>query len=216
MSSMFSLTMTTRRWGVCTFLSRGCWTRRNVSCFRLRYPPTSICADVILSHSTSIVSSCKTMIRRSDMSTVPSSRRKKEVKSSATEAAAGTGTSLEYDFDKEMNRLLTNIYDGVLPMKDVNEEFSVTLNPEMCSLIIETLRGNFSLTSVDAADAGVTAASLSSESKFLRFQTYISGVHHYSYIAQEDVWRSVQDDHDIRGLITRDLLKHCAGCPMIK
>jgi hypothetical protein len=150
------------------------------------------------------------------MSTVPSSRRKKEVKPSATAAAAGTGTVSEYDFDKEMNRLLTNIYHGVLPMKEVNDEFSVTLNLEACSLMIDTLRGNFSLTSVDAADAGVTAASLSSDSKFLRFQTYISGVHHYSYIAQEDVWRSVHDDHDIRGLITRDLLKHCAGCPMIK
>jgi hypothetical protein len=150
------------------------------------------------------------------MSTVPSSRRKKEAKPSTTTASAGTGTGSEYDFDKEMNRLLTNIYHGVLPMKEVNVEFSVTLNLEACSLMIDTLRGNFTLTSVDAADAGVTAASLSSESKFLRFQTYISGVHHYSYIAQEGVWRSVQDDHDIRGLITRDLLKHCAGCPMIK
>ena len=213
---LFSSRMTTRRLGVSnayTFLSRGDGTRRNVSCFSAKYPPTSICAAVA---PTGFVSSCLTMIRCSGMSTVPSSRRKKEAKPSSTDATAVIGTGSKYDFDKEMNRLLTNIYDGVLPMKDVNVEFSVTLNLEGCSLIIETLRGNFSLTSVDAADAGVTAASLSSESKFLRFQTYISGVHHYSYIEQEDVWRSVQDDHDVRGLITRDLLKHCAGCPMIK
>ena len=206
--------MTTRRLGVinaCTFLSRGDGTRRSVSFFRARYPPTSICAAVVLCHPIGL-----TTIRCSGMSTVPSSRRKKEAKPSTTAASAGTGTGSEYDFDKEMNRLLTNIYHGVLPMKEVNVEFSVTLNLEACSLMIDTLRGNFSLSSVDAADAGVTAASLSSESKFLRFQTYISGVHHYSYIAQDDVWRSVQDDHDIRGLITRDLLKHCAGCPMIK
>ena len=33
------------------------------------------------------------------------------------------------------------------------------------------------------------------------------------YVEEQGLWLSVQDGHDMRGLVTRDLLRHCRGCP---
>ena len=50
--------------------------------------------------------------------------------------------------------------------------------------------------------------------KLLRFQSYLSGIHYYTYDNNERVWLSNRDKHDFIGLLTRDFLKHCTGCPI--
>ena len=48
----------------------------------------------------------------------------------------------------------------------------------------------------------------------INVQSPISGTYSYTYNEEHGWWYSVIDNHDMRGLITRDLLRHCRGCPM--
>lgn len=50
----------------------------------------------------------------------------------------------------------------------------------------------------------------------LTVQTPISGVHQYDFEVNDGQWLSVIDGHDMRGLVTRDLLRHCTGLPNFK
>jgi frataxin-like iron-binding protein CyaY len=51
------------------------------------------------------------------------------------------------------------------------------------------------------------------EKKILVLQSYISGYHNYYFDPTEKLWFSVKDNHDFRGLFTRDIVRHCVGCP---
>ena len=47
----------------------------------------------------------------------------------------------------------------------------------------------------------------------LVFQSYISGYHNYAFDAESKLWLSIKSDrHDLRGMVTRDFLRHCTGC----
>ena len=43
--------------------------------------------------------------------------------------------------------------------------------------------------------------------------TPTSGLNRYAYDPVEEIWVGVHDGHDLRGLITRDFLRHCIGLP---
>jgi frataxin-like iron-binding protein CyaY len=109
--------------------------------------------------------------------------------------------SLEYDFRAEADRMLDRIRTAVEPMQSLNSGFTVVKGGDQ-ELLITSARGRF-VFGVDEAQHTIS------------MQSYVSGKHFYAFDASEGVWLSVKDGHDIRGLVTRDLIKHCTGCPII-
>lgn len=47
----------------------------------------------------------------------------------------------------------------------------------------------------------------------LQINSPVSGAIEYKYDVPTGQWLSVEDKHDFRGLITRDLLRHALGVP---
>jgi len=67
--------------------------------------------------------------------------------------------------------------------------------------------------SLDAGDKGFYIFSVDWANELLTVQTPISGVRQYEYSPDDGTWLNTIDKHDMRGLVTRDLLRHCRGCP---
>mmetsp|Transcript_8002 Transcript_8002/g.13305 ORF Transcript_8002/g.13305 Transcript_8002/m.13305 type:complete len:204 (-) Transcript_8002:85-696(-) len=158
----------------------------------------------------SVLTSCFSAdISRKAPATQPVSRKKRK------ESATGNHTEgivlVDYDFHEEARKTLRKIYDAVQHMKELNENFTTKWidSDSECNLVIQTPKGRLVFT-LDAHR----------DPKTINLQSYISGLHYYQYVQEEQagvqgVWLSIKDDHDMRGLVTRDLIRHCAGCPHI-
>lgn len=107
-----------------------------------------------------------------------------------------------YDFDIEIKSILTKIHDEALKMQPSNEGFEIDFYPEEPFLLIVTQKGKLMF----AKD---------STRPVLIYQSFNSGNHNYHFDPEERVWLSDKDHHDIRGLVTRDLIKHNAGMPKL-
>lgn len=46
------------------------------------------------------------------------------------------------------------------------------------------------------------------------FSSPVSGLHTYQWNASTKRWEDEADSHDIEGLLTRDLMRNCAGMPL--
>lgn len=130
--------------------------------------------------------------------TAPASRKVKHSESHEVEDLHEY--EIEYNFDEEVRKAFQKIHDAVLPMKAYNAGFDVALVEAEPSLSITTERGKIEFT-VDYPR------------KLMNLRTFMSGIHFYSFEPEESLWLSTKDDHDMRGLVTRDLIKHCTGCP---
>ena len=51
------------------------------------------------------------------------------------------------------------------------------------------------------------------DEEILRVGSPMSGNYQYYYDLQQKLWLGTSDGHDMRGLVTRDLLRHCTGLP---
>eukprot|EP01039_Chlorochromonas_danica_P003420 gene3418-3747_t len=108
-------------------------------------------------------------------------------------------SNLEYYFEEEVQKMLKAMEASVQSLIPLNENFSVTFtNPEQ--LVVQTQRGKYTIHPDHTR-------------QILVMQSYISGFHNYYFDPVDKVWLSVKDNHDLRGLFTRDLMRHCAGCP---
>lgn len=47
----------------------------------------------------------------------------------------------------------------------------------------------------------------------ITLQSPMSGAQQYRYDTETKQWVSTSDDHDVRGLLTRDLIRQCVGYP---
>jgi hypothetical protein len=130
--------------------------------------------------------------------TGPSSR--KGSKSQQTQTEASEPKAPEFDFDDEAAKIIRKIYDEALPMEKDNAGFEVSYDPEEPSLVIFTAKGKL-------------AFSKDTTRPVLIYQSFNSGSHNYMFHAEEGLWLSDQDEHDIRGIVTRDLIKHNIGMP---
>ena len=100
---------------------------------------------------------------------------------------------------------MKRVHDAVTPMQTVNEDMKMEFNADEPSLTIETHMGKFIL-STNHVD------------HTMGFMSYISGKNFYFFAEEEKEegrWLNVRDGHDFIGLLTRDLIKHCRGCPKI-
>lgn len=108
-------------------------------------------------------------------------------------------TAENYDFAEEAQRMFRSIETAVNPLKSQNANFNVSYGDDG-EMIIVTHRGRHILT-VDG------------NRQLLVFQSYFSGFHKYAFFPEERTWLSIHDGHDLRGLLTRDLMRHCIGVP---
>ena len=126
---------------------------------------------------------------------------------------------------------ILHIYRSIDPLLELNEGFHWSCSRlDMLQQIAAKYTGTRTadLTVLDPlvlADDSVTLClnagnkcsyifSVDRQLERLNVQSPISGTYSYTYQEEQGLWYSVIDNHDMRGLITRDLLRHCRGCPM--
>mmetsp|Transcript_7883 Transcript_7883/g.10910 ORF Transcript_7883/g.10910 Transcript_7883/m.10910 type:complete len:151 (+) Transcript_7883:3-455(+) len=115
--------------------------------------------------------------------------------------------SKSLDFRAEVEEVLDKLFIAIKPLEEINPNFQCQLsNAENSSentktLLVATKRGNFKFT----PDMG---------KGILIFQSYITGYHSYQFDYESRLWLSIKPDkHDLRGMVTREFLRHCTGCP---
>ena len=110
------------------------------------------------------------------------------------------------DYNDNVDSFFDKVYNGVLPMKIVNTGFEIekkALNDEKILSVIlgeECEYSNLTLQTVH-------------EDRTLEFFSPASGKLIYSYCNETNTFRSVEDDHDLLGILTRDLIKDAKGFP---
>ena len=113
----------------------------------------------------------------------------------------------EVDFPHEVKKVLQVIYEAIKPLEELNENFDCSFQ-DVDHLVVKSTRGNFEF-KPDYHNSNLVVKS------------YITGYLNYRFepaprsangVTGAGHWLSIKDGHDMRGLVTRDLLKHCAGC----
>ena len=66
---------------------------------------------------------------------------------------------------------------------------------------------------IETGGKGVFSVKIDEAQSQLNLLSPVSGTFEYKYDAENESWLSCKDYHDMRGLITRDLLRICIGCP---
>lgn len=107
---------------------------------------------------------------------------------------------MEYNFDEEIEKIMTKVYEEAMTMREQNDHFEVDFYPEHPSLTIFTQRGKLAFYKDEPRS-------------MLVYSSFNSGNHNYYFNPIEGRWLGEKDDHDIRGVIIRDLIKHNKGMP---
>ena len=108
--------------------------------------------------------------------------------------------TISYDFVEESNNLLKYIKISIDPIVEIND-YSWTNGSKLNELVlIVGKKGTYSFYP-------------DTESGIFMLHSPISGPLQYYYDPEEKLWFGILDKHDMRGLITRDLLRHSIGCP---
>ena len=109
-------------------------------------------------------------------------------------------------FEEGIESLFTDIVNGLESMQDLNEVFIVKKDPENkhLSLDLGNSIGIYSLT-VDNSTSPPT----------LSYMSPVSGGHKYKYEASTGRFLCTNpgDNHDLKGIFTRDLIRLAIGCP---
>eukprot|EP01031_Cornospumella_fuschlensis_P031488 gene31488-38057_t len=106
-----------------------------------------------------------------------------------------------YGFRDEVLKIIQKIERSVQDMIPLNENFSVS-RPSEDELIVQTKRGRFSFKP-------------DHEKMIIIMQSYITGYNNYYFEPRERLWLSTKDNHDMRGLFIRDIMRHSTGCPTL-
>eukprot|EP01032_Pedospumella_encystans_P007656 gene7656-9161_t len=138
---------------------------------------------------------------------IPSSREKRPADPAVVKPEVESETNaekdkagLDFDFDVEVMKVLKQINAAAEPMVGVNPKFSVEFVLTEPSLTILTGKGSMYLT-------------VDKEQRLLDLQSFLSGAQQYYYDPDEREWLSKNDKHNLRGVITRDLIRHSRGRP---
>ena len=105
----------------------------------------------------------------------------------------------DWDFLEEAKKCIKAVSIALEPMMELNEEFK--LNTTDDELIL------------DVGPRGQVVLSVDTKQECLCLSTPISGVFEYLYDVETGQWLGSVDRHDMRGMITRDLLRHFRGMP---
>ena len=106
------------------------------------------------------------------------------------------------NYQQEVDAIILQLHKSIKPLEPLNTNFEC-LNLEEDKkkvLLVRTVRGDFKFYP-------------NPEDSTIVFQSYISGYHNYSFDTESKLWLSIKSDrHDLRGMVTRDFLRHCTGC----
>ena len=117
----------------------------------------------------------------------------------AKEGGAGVTGEGVYDFNAKAAEVLASIDKAMQPLVSLNEGFKVVkLNNEL---------------TVETVPKGKYTFKIDHERSTLFVASPMSGNFNYRYDAATGRWLGNQDDHDMRGLVTRDIIRHCTGLP---
>ncbi|RYG70029.1 hypothetical protein EON64_01275 [archaeon] len=116
-------------------------------------------------------------------------------------ADASPGEAHPYVFRDELRKIIQKIETSVQDMIPLNEDFSVS-RPSEEELVVQTKRGKFSFKP-------------DHDKMIIIMQSYITGYHNYYFEPSERLWLSTKDNHDMRGLFIRDIMRHSNGCPKL-
>lgn len=107
------------------------------------------------------------------------------------------------NFVTDVDRLFSIIETTLRPMLKDNKDFELTIKPqkEIRLKVGESERGAYIFTSDPAEEV-------------IRVNYPYCGGFEYHFDMDSRQWISTIDKHDLRGMITRELLKHCIGCPL--
>jgi frataxin-like iron-binding protein CyaY len=105
----------------------------------------------------------------------------------------------ESKFQDEAEKLISKVKIIMEDMKTLNNEFLITHED--------------STLTVDTGEKGQFIFSIDIENEKFRFSSPVSGVFQYEYDEESGEWLSSVDRHDVRGLLTRDFIKHWIGVP---
>ena len=113
--------------------------------------------------------------------------------------AAAHDSHKKSDFSIISKNLLLSISNAVSHMKEVNKVFNITVSDTDIT--------------IDIGDKGQFIIKADKKLERITVATPVSGFFTYKYNEENKTWLSVDDSHDLRGLITRDFVRICVGCP---
>jgi len=106
-----------------------------------------------------------------------------------------------FDFKKFSERELNVIEKALTPLLSSNPGYEIMRSgPGELKVFVGDEKGIYTFT----ADYPLGCISIISP---------VSGIHKYGYDQEEATWTSLEDRHDMHGIITRDFLRHCIGVP---
>mmetsp|Transcript_24473 Transcript_24473/g.35986 ORF Transcript_24473/g.35986 Transcript_24473/m.35986 type:complete len:150 (+) Transcript_24473:35-484(+) len=121
--------------------------------------------------------------------TIPFSRKKSNNKS----------VSYSYSFKREARDALTKIQTALSPMEEMNDKFEIIRHDDELN--------------VDCGEHGFWWFRICYEDEALHMNTPRSGSFSYKFDIASKEWLNEHDRHDIRGLITRDMIRGHKGLP---
>lgn len=146
-----------------------------------------------------------TLIIRS-LSSIPSAvsrkARKAEQKISRESEVVDNLEEEHFSFAEVSDICISDIYDAVKGLQSVNDPFEIIIEPRELS--------------IDIGDDGMFVFTFKYKNELMQMNSPISGLLEYKYDRYQKLWVNTKDGHDFRGIVTRDLLRLCAGCPDFK
>ena len=103
-----------------------------------------------------------------------------------------------FDFREKAEEVLVHIDKALQPLVPLNDVFTITKSKDEVTVL--TGKGQYSF-KVNHSEETLFVASP------------MSGNFNYNYDASSGHWLGTHDNHDMRGLVTRDLLRHATGLP---
>lgn len=112
----------------------------------------------------------------------------------------GYGKSIDDRSFADLSELcMHSICDAVKHMVHINETFEIEMEPR--ELVI------------GLGKSGSFIFCFKHKNEILQLNSPVSGLLDYKYDRKQRQWRNVKDGHDFRGIVTRDFLRICSGCP---
>ncbi|EWM25875.1 hypothetical protein Naga_100054g32 [Nannochloropsis gaditana] len=130
------------------------------------------------------------------------SRSIKAFSSSSTSAGQVAPETIQVDFGEATGALFDRIEKGVAGMQELNDFFVVNRQNKV-ELVIDLGPGK-----------GAFTLQRDWAHNQLVYLSPVSGCNKYEYEQAGRRWLSIAEDkHDLTGILTRDLIRMCVGCP---
>lgn len=134
------------------------------------------------------------------LSTRPVARKGRGVTAPTGTGAQGPDAPLS--FINQGRACFKEIHDAVQDMKALNQVFDITAQELELKIDVGS-KGNFVFV-------------IKPRGETLQYHSPVSGVLEYKFDPEERLWLQVDDKHDFRGMLTRDMIRVCIGYPKFK